>query len=61
MTGLTAGESLGEGWMRALHPEDKAGVTQLWQQCVRERKEYSQEFRLVTPRARSIGFPAARP
>ena len=49
MTGLTPGESLGDGWMRALHPEDKPGVVQLWQQCVRERKEYSQEFRLVTP------------
>jgi PAS domain S-box-containing protein len=50
MTGLTLGESMGDGWMRALHPEDKAGVVRLWQQCVRERKEYSQEFRLVTPR-----------
>ena len=49
MTGLTPGDSLGEGWMRALHPDDRAGVVQLWQQCVRERKEYSQEFRLVTP------------
>jgi PAS domain S-box-containing protein len=49
MTGLTPGESLGDGWMRALHPEDKAGVVRCWQQCVRERKEYSQEFRLVTP------------
>ncbi len=49
MTGLTPSESMREGWMRALHPEDKAGVIQLWQQCVRERKEYSQEFRLVTP------------
>ena len=49
MTGLTPGDSMGDGWMRALHPDDKAGVVQLWQQCVRERKEYSQEFRLVTP------------
>ena len=49
MTGLTPGESMGEGWMRALHPEDKAGVVQWWQQCVRERKDCSQEFRLVTP------------
>jgi PAS domain S-box-containing protein len=49
ITGLTAGESLGEGWMRALHPEDKSGVVQLWQQCVKEGREYSQEFRLVTP------------
>jgi len=50
MTGLTPGESMGEGWIRALHPEDKERVVQLWQQCVRERQEFSQEFRLVTPR-----------
>ena len=49
MSGLTPTDSMGEGWIRALHPEDKAAVVQLWQQCVREKKEYSQEFRLVTP------------
>ncbi len=49
MTGLTPGESLGEGWIRALHPEDKEQTVQSWQQCVRERKEFSHEFRLVTP------------
>ncbi|MGA2556058.1 MAG: response regulator [Verrucomicrobiota bacterium] len=49
MTGLTPGESMGEGWMRALHPEDKPTVVQWWQQCVRERKDCFQEFRLVTP------------
>jgi PAS domain S-box-containing protein len=68
MTGLTPGESTGDGWMRALHPEDKAGVMQLWQQCVRERKEYSQEFRLVTPQnqvhwvsCRASLIPAEKP
>ncbi|MGA3180962.1 MAG: response regulator [Verrucomicrobiota bacterium] len=49
MTGLTQNDSMGDGWTRALHPEDKAAVLQLWQQCVREGKEYSQEFRLLTP------------
>jgi PAS domain-containing protein len=29
MTGLTAGESMGEGWMRACIPEDKQG----WSSC----------------------------
>ena len=49
LTGLTPSESLGDGWTRALHPEDKASVIQLWQQCVREGKEYSQECRFLTP------------
>jgi PAS domain S-box-containing protein len=49
MTGLTQTDSMGEGWIRAIHPEDKAAVLQMWQQCVKEGKEYSQEFRLLTP------------
>jgi PAS domain S-box-containing protein len=50
MTGLTENDSKGDGWTRALHPEDKTAVLQLWQQCMREGKEYSQEFRLLTPK-----------
>ncbi|MGD1084938.1 MAG: response regulator [Verrucomicrobiota bacterium] len=49
MTGLTQNDSMGDGWTRALHPDDKAGVLQLWEQRVREGREYSQEFRLLTP------------
>jgi PAS domain S-box-containing protein len=49
MTGLTQNDSMGDGWTRAIHPEDKAAVIKLWEQCVKEKKVYSQEFRLLTP------------
>jgi PAS domain S-box-containing protein len=49
MTGLTQKDSMGDGWTRALHPEDKGTVLELWQQCVQEGKEYAQDFRLLTP------------
>ena len=49
MTGLAPAESLGQGWTRGLHPQDKEKILDQWGQAVRERKEFSQEFRLVTP------------
>jgi PAS domain S-box-containing protein len=47
MTGLTATESLGQGWHRSVHPEDKEKVLVQWNQSIRERSEFSQEFRVV--------------
>jgi PAS domain S-box-containing protein len=49
MTGLTPAESLGHGWTRGLHPQDKENILEQWGQAVRERKGFSQEFRLLTP------------
>jgi PAS domain S-box-containing protein len=49
MTGLTQNQSLGDGWSAAVHEEDRDSVVKLWQECVRDRKEYSQEFRIVGP------------
>jgi PAS domain S-box-containing protein len=49
MTGLTIADSLGHGWINGLHPVDKEKVLQQWGQAVRERKAFSQEFRLATP------------
>jgi two-component system, sensor histidine kinase and response regulator len=48
MTGLSAAESLGHGWARALHPEDKDKILEQWRLALRERKDFSQEFRLLT-------------
>jgi PAS domain S-box-containing protein len=48
MTGLSSAESMGHGWTRALHPEDNDKVLEQWRQALRERKDFSQEFRLLT-------------
>jgi PAS domain S-box-containing protein len=50
LTGLSQNQSLNDGWVVAIHPEDRESVVSLWQECVRARKDYSQEFRLVGPR-----------
>jgi two-component system, sensor histidine kinase and response regulator len=48
MSGLTLDESLREGWMRAIHEEDKERVLAEWGKTLCENKEFSQEFRLVS-------------
>ncbi|HEV7925490.1 MAG TPA: response regulator [Verrucomicrobiae bacterium] len=52
MTGLSSTESMGHGWIRSLHPEDKVRILEQWDQALRERKELSQEFRLITDTGR---------
>jgi len=48
MTGLSSAESLGHGWTRALHPDDKDKVLAKWRHALGERKEFSEEFRLLS-------------
>ena len=48
MTGLSSAESLGHGWTRALHPEDKDKVLEQCKKALRERKDFTQEFRLLS-------------
>ncbi len=52
MTGLTNAESMGHGWIRALHPEDKDRILAQLDQALRDRKEFSQEFRIMSDTAR---------
>lgn len=45
MAGLTLEESLGDGWVNALHPEDRAGVISSWQQMVESQGRWGLEYR----------------
>jgi PAS domain S-box-containing protein len=44
--GFTAEESLGEGWARCLHPEDRSLVLARWTDAVEAGKEFRDEVRL---------------
>jgi two-component system, sensor histidine kinase and response regulator len=48
ITGLSSSESLGHGWTKALHPDDKDKVLEQWREALRERKDFSHEFRLLS-------------
>jgi len=60
MSGLSAAESLGHGWKRALHPDDRETVFEGWKSCI--ERGASWEYRLLTPTGdirwiRALGKP----
>jgi PAS domain S-box-containing protein len=60
MSGLSAAESLGHGWKKALHPEDRETVFEQWK--TNALRGASWEYRLLTPEGeirwiRALGGP----
>src|SRR5581483_6241463 len=49
VTGFTCEQSLGEGWMAALHPADAPVVVPTWQQTAAEAGKFDMEFRFQNP------------
>ncbi len=49
MTGLSFGECLGDGWSRAVHPEDRMAVTREWAIAAAQGNDFSREFRIGRP------------
>lgn len=47
MSGLTLEESLGEGWVKAIHPEDRERVFLLWYQATKDYWPFQSEYRLL--------------
>jgi PAS domain S-box-containing protein len=45
-TGQTAEQARGLGWMAAIHPEDRARVTEAWRKAYDSRRLYEVEYRL---------------
>ncbi len=48
LTGLTFHESIGQGWVKAIHPEDREDVFADWESCVRDNRTFAKEFRFIT-------------
>ncbi|MGG6293941.1 PAS domain S-box protein [Leptolyngbya sp. AN02str] len=49
MSGLTFEESLGQGWLNAVHPEDQAVLVAAWEEYVLNGGDFFLEFRLLRP------------
>lgn len=49
IAGLPFEQALGEGWLQALHPEDRVRVSEEWQHSVAGDCPFSLEFRFVRP------------
>lgn len=46
MSGLSEGQSRGQGWMSIIHPDDLPRLLQEWQSCAAEGRTFSMEHRL---------------
>ena len=46
-TGLTFDEAMGDGWIKAIHPDDKTRIIEQWRNKSRSGLESSSEFRLI--------------
>ena len=49
LTGADSRQSLGDGWLDAVHPQDREWLRARWIACVRARAEMSVQLRLQTP------------
>ena len=45
--GFSAEEALGEGWVRLLHPDDRASVSHAWHAAVATGQDWDEEMRFV--------------
>jgi len=49
IAGIEAEQALSTDWLQALHPEDQAKVTSLWEQSISQEQAFLAEFRFLTP------------
>ncbi len=49
IAGMRAEEAVGQGWMRALHPGDRAAVLLAWQRALEGEKPFSMRHRFLRP------------
>ncbi|HEY3661874.1 MAG TPA: PAS domain S-box protein [Chthoniobacterales bacterium] len=49
LTGLTTSEAIGDGWQRAIHPEDRAAVIERWRQLRDSDDVFLEEYRISRP------------
>lgn len=49
LTGQAHGSIVGSGWLEAIHPEDRAAVSQAWANAVASGDAYDTEHRIHTP------------
>ncbi|WP_404786229.1 PAS domain S-box protein [Altericista sp. CCNU0014] len=50
ISGLTAADNLGEGWIQSIYPEDREMVLDTWNRSVQEKCNYSCEYRVERSR-----------
>ncbi|MEB3289904.1 MAG: PAS domain S-box protein, partial [Leptolyngbya sp.] len=54
LSGLTVEESLGQGWLKAMHPDDAEAVLAAWQQAIDHEQPFQHEHRMLRPDGRVV-------
>lgn len=49
ISGMTNDEALGEGWINAIHEDDRELFFGEWNYCIENHEEFSMEYRFKTP------------
>ncbi len=49
MTGLTPEEAMGDGWLKTLHPDDRARIAVEWTVAARDGVKFDSRYRFVAP------------
>ena len=52
LTGYSQEQARGQGWVQALHPEDKEAVFNKWHNTVKTGSEFAHEYRFLSPSGR---------
>ena len=52
MAGLSPEEAQGQGWMRALHPDDRERVSDEWYAAAKAGRPFAAEYRFQTPQGK---------
>lgn len=59
ISGLSEFEALGDGWIKAIHPEDVEHVFSEWNEAIKRDQDYHGEFRFLHPK-KGIRFISSR-
>ena len=52
LTGLSLAQAKGQGWTRAIHPEDRDRVFTEWERATQENREFALEYRFKTTKGK---------
>jgi len=52
MAGITSQEALGDGWVKAIHPDDREVISRSWNRMVESEGKWGREYRFMTPGGR---------
>ncbi len=52
ISGISAEEAEGQGWVKAIHAEDFEHVVKLWYVCARDNQPFRAEYRFASPRGK---------